>query len=92
MVTIVASMCCLESLSQIASEAIWEDLKFSLGRGGKYAPQSTLVATHAYAHYYHPTTILFPPQLKILYETLVTDSNQANLARMRCLPSSDATD
>ena len=30
-----------------------------------------LVGTHAYAHHYHPATILFPPpQLKILYETL----------------------
>ena len=25
---------------------------------------------HVYACYYHPATILFPPQLKILYETL----------------------
>ena len=35
-------------------------------------PPDPLVATHAYARYYHPATILFPPQLKILYETLHT--------------------
>ena len=30
------------------------------------------VREHAFAHYYHPATILFtPPQLKILYEILI---------------------
>ena len=33
MVIIVASMCCLKSLSQIASEAIWEDLNSKISRG-----------------------------------------------------------
>ena len=37
-------------------------------------PQTPLVATHTYACYYHPATILFlpppHPKPKILYETL----------------------
>ena len=58
MVIIVASMCCLESLSQIASEVIWVDLnsKFSWWGMPPDPPSS-----HAYARYYHPATILFPP-------------------------------
>ena len=30
-----------------------------------------------YARYYHPATILFPPQLKILYETLPASLTKA---------------
>ena len=34
---------------------------------------SISVCERAFAHYYHPATILFPPQLKVLYETLGND-------------------
>ena len=49
------------------SEAIWEDLnsRFFWGRGSMPPDPPS-----RYARYYHPATILFPPQLKILYETL----------------------
>ena len=73
----VSSKCCLESMSQITSEAIWEDLNstFSYG-GGEACPQTPLVGTHAYARMsvlLHATIILLPSpqQLKILYETLI---------------------
>ena len=29
------------------------------------------VCEHAFARYYHPATSMFPPHLKILYETLM---------------------
>ena len=61
---------CLECLSQIASEAIWEDLnsKFSWEGGMPPDPPSK------HPRFLHATIILLPscspaPQLKILYET-----------------------
>ena len=61
-----------ESLSPIASEAIWEDLNSKFFWGG--IPQTPLVGTHAYTNLrmllsscYHPVSF---PQLKIPYETL----------------------
>ena len=51
--------------------------KIFLGRHAPSTHTSLRVRERAFAHYYHPATILFPPppppsQLKILYETLVT--------------------
>ena len=70
----MSSKCCLESSSQIASEAIWES-KFSRGGGLPPDPPSRhahlCVRERAFTRYYHPATILFPPRLKILYETLI---------------------
>ena len=76
----MSSKCCLESFSQIASEAIREVLnsKFSWGAH----PQTPLVGSHTFARYYHPATILFPPQLKILYENL--QSTISKLASLSC--------
>ena len=53
----MSSKCCLESLSQISSEANSEDLnpKFSLGGD---VPQTLLVGKHAFTRYYHS---VFPP-------------------------------
>ena len=34
------------------------------------------VRERAFARYYHPATMLFPPQLKILYATLILPSSQ----------------
>ena len=62
-------------MSQIASEAILEDLnsKFSWGS----MPPDLRIGTLAYTRYYHPAATMsppppLPPQLKILYETLTT--------------------
>ena len=38
--------------------------KFKIPRGGGKCPHTPLVATHAYARYYHPATIVFPPNSK----------------------------
>ena len=52
-------------LSQIASEAIWDDLNSKVVGGGMpQIPHSG----HARLSCYHP--VFFPPKLKILYETL----------------------
>ena len=77
----MSSKCCLETLSQIASEAI-SKIKIFLG-GMPPDPPSRhaylCVRERAFTCYYHPATILFPPQLKILYETLVFVPRRQNL-------------
>ena len=45
----VSSKCCLESLSQITSEAIWEDLNSKFSWRGGACPQNPLVGTHTHA-------------------------------------------
>ena len=55
-------LCCLESLSLIAPEAIWEDLNSKFSWGGA-CPHTPLVATHAEAcmnMLLHATVILLP--------------------------------
>ena len=59
-----------QSLSQIASEAIWEDLNSNFSGGGGhprppyYRHAYLCVCECAFALYYHPATILFPPNSK----------------------------
>ena len=65
--SMVITVCCLESLSQIASEAIWEDLNSKFSRGGGDMPTDPPSSHTRFACYYHPATILFPPQLKIQF-------------------------
>ena len=57
----VSSKCCLEGLSQIASEAIWEDLKFSLPPDSPSKHTCLCTCECAFTRYYHLATILFPP-------------------------------
>ena len=68
-------------LSQVLNNNLVPDCIRSNLRGSKFN-RTPLVGTHGYtvhvcdrafARYYHPATILFlpPPQLKILYETLI---------------------
>ena len=63
---------CLEICPRLQSERCINS-KFSLGGGGRGG--TCLVRMHAFrtllSSCYHPATILFPPQLKILYETLI---------------------
>ena len=65
----------LLDISMCHQNVVWvrsnlRESKFKIFLEGT-CPQTSLVAMHVYAHYYHPATILFPPpQLKILYETL----------------------
>ena len=53
-------------------------------------PPDPPVATHAYACYYHPATIVFPPslqlQLKILYEALVAVATINTCTWHMCTP------
>jgi len=47
-------------LSQVLNNNLVPDYVRSNLRGSKFK---------FYVHYYHPATTMFPPQLKILYET-----------------------
>ena len=85
----VSSKCCLESLSQIVSEAIWEDLNSKFSRG--VCPQTSLVAAHTYACYYHPATVLFspPPTQNPVWNPDVQYSVHTILKAMPPLPPQD---